>query len=542
MHFSSLLQLQAFWVMVSSTLQYFPSSWGHYDVCKTEIYSEEGKKWDYMACQPESTEEMSRYQKVKLDPSDITCGDPPETYCALENPYMCNNECDASTPELAHPPELMFDREGRNPTTFWQSTSWKKYPKPLVVNITMSWNKTIELTDDIVITFESGRPEQMILEKSLDYGRTWQPYQFYASDCLEAFHMEAKTAQDLTQQRVLDIICTEDYSRGYVWKYDKHVRFEIKDRFALFAGPQLHNVASLYGQLDTTKNLRDFFTITDIRISLLRPATGATVIDEKNLSRYFYAISDVKVHGRCKCNLHANTCVFDGNKLTCECEHNTTGPECGRCKRSHQGRFWSPGSYLPIPKGTANICVPNISSIGNCECFGHSNRCSYIELLNTVICVSCKHNTRGQHCQICRLGYYRNASAELDDENVCIDCNCNPFGSSHGRCNDSGFCECNNGTTGPKCEYCLQGFFWKEDRGCKPNVCDNELQRCQNGGTCQNNMRCHCLSGYYGILCEKHHCEKETGGCSTDSGQEAVLTSSSSLLIGVLCVLRLLTM
>lgn len=56
----------------------------------------------------------------------------------------------------------------------------------------------------------------------------------------------------------------------------------------------------------------------------------------------------------------------------------------------------------------------------DCECFNHSTRCSYIELLNTVICVSCKHNTRGQHCQLCKLGYYRNTSAELDDANVCI--------------------------------------------------------------------------------------------------------------------------
>lgn len=66
------------------------------------------------------------------------------------------------------------------------------------------------------------------------------------------------------------------------------------------------------------------------------------------------------------------------------------------------------------------LCIHFCSSLKDCECFGHSNRCSYIELLNTVICVSCKHNTRGQHCELCRLGYFRNASAELDDENVCI--------------------------------------------------------------------------------------------------------------------------
>ncbi|XP_034428396.1 netrin-G1 isoform X4 [Hippoglossus hippoglossus] len=490
MRFHFALALQALWTAVcQAAMQHYPAAWGHYDVCKSQVYTDEGLTWDYMACQPEATD-MTKFLKVTLDPPNITCGDPPETYCALENPYMCNNECDASTDELAHPPHLMFDIEGRNPTTFWQSTSWKKYPKALLVNLTLSWNKTIELTDDIVLTFESGRPEQMVLEKSLDYGRTWQPYQFYATDCLDAFTMEPKTVQDLTQHTLLDIICTEDYSRGYVWKNDKTVRFEIKDRFALFAGPRLHNMASLYGQLDTTKNLRDFFTITDLRIRLLRPATGATMVDETNLSRYFYAISDIKVQGRCKCNLHAISCVYDKDKLGCECEHNTTGPDCGRCKRNYQGRAWSAGSYLPIPKGTANICIPNNIGPVNCECFGHSNRCSYIEVLNTVICVSCKHNTRGQHCQLCKPGYYRNASAELDDENVCI-----------------------------------------------ARVCDNELLRCQNGGVCVNNVRCNCPATYSGLLCEKSRCSSELGGCrGPDSGQ-APLTPPSAFRLLLLLLL-----
>ncbi|CAM5161660.1 unnamed protein product [Natator depressus] len=495
MYLSRFLSLHALWVTVSSVMQHYPSVWGHYDVCKTQIYTEEGKIWDYMACQPEARD-MIKYVKVTLDPPDITCGDPPETFCAMGNPYMCNNECDASTNELAHPPELMFDLEGRHPSTFWQSTTWKDYPKPLQVNITLSWNKTIELTDNIVITFESGRPDQMILEKSLDYGRTWQPYQYYATDCLDAFHMDPKSVKDLSQHTVLEIICTEEYSTGYMTN-SKIIHFEIKDRFAFFAGPRLHNMASLYGQLDTTKKLRDFFTITDLRIRLLRPATGEIYVDEQHLARYFYAISDIRVYGRCKCNLHATGCKEENKKLFCECEHNTTGPDCGKCKKNYQGRPWSPGSYLPIPKGTANICIPSISSIGNppkfdriwpnisslevskpnqdCECFGHSNRCSYIELINTVICVSCKHNTRGQHCELCRLGYFRNASAELEDENVCI-----------------------------------------------ANVCDKELLQCQNGGTCLKNMRCQCPPAYTGILCEKLKCERDPGGCSQNSGNVAV--------------------
>ncbi|XP_063340113.1 netrin-G1 isoform X2 [Pelmatolapia mariae] len=464
MRFHFALTLQALWTGVcQAAMQHYPAAaWGHYDVCKSQVYSDEGLTWDYMACQPEAAD-MTQYLKVTLDPPNITCGDPPETYCALENPYMCNNECDATTEELAHPPGLMFDTEGRNPTTFWQSTSWKKYPKPLLVNITLSWNKTIELTEDIVLTFESGRPEQMVLEKSLDYGRTWQPYQFYATDCLDAFTMEPKTVQDLTQHTLLDIICTEDYSRGYVWKNDKTVRFEIKDRFALFAGPRLHNMASLYGQLDTTKKLRDFFTITDLRIRLLRPATGATMVDENNLSRYFYAISDIKVQGRCKCNLHANSCVYDKEKLSCECEHNTTGPDCGRCKRNYQGRAWSAGSYLPIPKGTANICIP--SNIGpvirpNVSSLGVANRKEAPQVaLSTAPSVHVANSKRAR-------------------------------------------------------------------------VCDNELLRCQNGGTCISNVRCNCPPGYTGLLCEKRRCESELGGCGgPDSGQAHLTPPSTSRLL-----------
>ncbi|XP_066481635.1 netrin-G1 [Tiliqua scincoides] len=519
MYFSRFLSLHALWVTVSSVMQHYPSVWGHYDVCKTQIYTDEGKFWDYSACQPEAID-MMKYVKVSLDPPNITCGNPPETFCGMGNPYMCN-ECDATIDELAHPPELMFDAEGRYPYTFWQSTTWKGYPTPLQVNITLYWNKTIELTDNIVITFESGRPDLMILEKSLDYGRTWQPYQYYATDCLNAFNMEPKTVRDLSQQTVLEIICTEEYSMGYMAN-SKILHFEIKDRFAFFAGPRLHNMASLYGQLDTTKNLRDFFTVTDLRIRLLRPATGEIYVDPQHLTRYFYAISDIKVVGRCKCNLHATGCREENKKLLCECEHNTTGPDCGKCKKSYQGRPWSAGSYLPIPRGTANICMPSISSIGNCECFGHSNRCSYIDLLNTFICVSCKHNTRGQHCELCRLGYFRNASAKLDDENVCIECNCNPIGSVHDRCNENGICQCKKGTTGPKCDKCLWRYHW-HIRGCQSNVCDNEVQICQNGGTCHNNVRCLCPAAYTGILCEeKRSCKLDPESCNQRSGQGAV--------------------
>ncbi|XP_058549724.1 netrin-G2 isoform X7 [Neofelis nebulosa] len=553
-------------------LHCLPLASGDYDICKSWVTTDEGPTWEFYACQPKVMR-LKDYVKVKVEPSGITCGDPPERFCSHENPYLCSNECDASNPDLAHPPRLMFDREDEGLATYWQSVTWSRYPSPLEANITLSWNKSVELTDDVVVTFEYGRPTAMVLEKSLDNGRTWHPYQFYAEDCTEAFGMAPRRARDLPASGAHRVLCTEEYSRWAGSKKEKHVRFEVRDRLAIFAGPDMRNMGNLYTRLESAKGLKDFFTLTDLRMRLLRPALGGTYVQRENLYKYFYAISNIEVIGRCKCNLHASLCSVREGSLQCECEHNTTGPDCGKCKRNFRTRSWRAGSYLPLPHGSPNACAAAGSAVGivgtfaaapapapasrpfqlkpksaevvpieefqggcarggplvpitfaeqlrliikDCECYGHSNRCSYIDFLNVVTCVSCKHNTRGQHCQHCRLGYYRNGSAELDDENVCIECNCNQIGSVHDRCNETGFCECREGAAGPKCDDCLPTHYWRQ--GCYPNVCDDDQLLCQNGGTCLQNQRCACPRGYTGVRCEQPRCDPaaEDGGLDCD--------------------------
>ncbi|XP_044517253.1 netrin-G2 [Gracilinanus agilis] len=495
-------------LLASLLLHCLPLAMGDYDICKSWVTTDEGPSWEFYACQPKAMS-MKDYVTVKVEPAGITCGDPPERFCTHENPYLCSDECDASNPDLAHPPRLMFDKEDEGLATYWQSVTWSRYPSPLEANITLSWNKSIELTDDIVMTFEYGRPTIMMLEKSLDNGRTWHPYQYYAEDCMEAFNMPPRRVRDLSSTSANRVVCTEEYSRWAGSKKEKHVRFEVRDRFAIFAGPDLRNLDNLYTRLESAKGLKEFFTATDLRMKLLRPALGGTYVQRENLYKYFYAISNIEVIGRCKCNLHANLCSYKEGGLQCECEHNTTGQDCGKCKKNFRTRSWRAGSYLPLPNGSPNACAAAGSAFGNCECYGHSNRCSYIDFLNVVTCVSCKHNTRGQHCQHCRLGYYRNGSAELDDENVCIECNCNQIGSINDRCNETGHCECREGAAGPKCDDCLPSHYWRQ--GCFPNVCDDEYLLCQNGGTCYQNQRCLCPSGYQGVLCDQPLCQGEDG-------------------------------
>ncbi|XP_013362195.1 PREDICTED: netrin-G2 [Chinchilla lanigera] len=335
-----------------------------YDICKSWVTTDEGPTWEFYACQPKVMR-LKDYVKVKVEPKGITCGDPPERFCSHENPYLCSNECDASNPDLAHPPRLMFDREDEGLATYWQSVTWSRYPSPLEANITLSWNKSVELTDDVVMTFEYGRPTVMVLEKSLDNGRTWQPYQFYAEDCMEAFGMAARRARDMSPSSAHRVLCTEEHSRWAGSKKEKHVRFEVRDRFAIFAGPDLRNMDNLYTRLESAKGLKDFFTLTDLRVRLLRPALGGTYVQRENLYKYFYAISNIEVIGRCKCNLHASLCSVREGSLQCECEHNTTGPDCGKCKRNFRTRAWRAGSYLPLPHGSPNACAAAGSAFGS---------------------------------------------------------------------------------------------------------------------------------------------------------------------------------
>ncbi|KAM9858671.1 netrin-G2-like [Aulostomus maculatus] len=552
-------------------------------MCRSLQGSEAGPGWEFYACQPPPSN-MKEMMQIRVDPPGITCGNPPERFCTLENPYLCSDECDASSPDLSHPPQLMGDRERGGLITYWQTVTWSTYPEPLVANITLSWNKSLEVVDDITVTFEYGRPTIMVLEKSLDKGVTWQPYQFYADDCLEAFGMSPKRVLDLAPSNLTRVICTEQYSGWVGAKEEKMVVFEVRARFRVFAGPKLINMDALYTRMETMKGLREFFTFTNLRLRLLRPALGGTYVQRDNLLKYFYAISNIDVPARCKCNLHASQCVLRDATLQCECDHNTTGQDCERCSRRFRSSSWRAGSYLPLPKGTANTLTPpsdyssstdstdsippwtgmpnlvpssplnlkihhplglsqplnlkmhhslglsqplklkmhhslglsqplnlkmhhslglsqplnlkmhhslglsqplnlkmhhslglsqplnlkmhrslvtdveedrskqgvkendekgyekkatqkilipggpkfsQLSKIAyvtfqDCECNGHSNRCSYIDFINVVTCVSCKHNTRGPNCQYCRLGYYRNASVTLDDENVCV--------------------------------------------------------------------------------------------------------------------------
>ncbi|KPP72692.1 hypothetical protein Z043_108284 [Scleropages formosus] len=267
-----------------------------------------------------------------------TCGRPPSRSCSIvereERPTVRTCQiCDASDPRRAHPASYLTDLNSAHNLTCWQSENL--HISPHNVTLTLSLGKKFEITY-VSLQFCSPRPESLAIYKSMDYGKSWIPYQFYSSQCRRMYNRPNKAV--ITKQNEQEALCTDGHT----------------DLYPLSGG--LIAFSTLDGRpsgkdFDNSPVLQDWVTVTDIRVVFSRPqlprelGVGGREEDPVGQSTpmpaYFYAVGDFQVGGRCKCNGHASRCLKDKEgKLVCDCKHNTEGPECDRCKPFHYDRPW----------------------------------------------------------------------------------------------------------------------------------------------------------------------------------------------------------
>ncbi|XP_016103711.1 netrin-1-like [Sinocyclocheilus grahami] len=373
-----------------------------------------------------------------------TCGAPASRYCVAtekgEDRSRDCNICDATDPKKSHPPAYLTDLNNPHNLTCWQSENYVQYPQN--VTLTLSLGKKFEVTY-VSLQFCSPRPESMAIFKSMDYGKTWVPFQFYSTQCKKMYNKPSKAA--ITKQNEQEAICTDSHT-------DMQPLTGGLIAFSTLDGrPSAHD-------FDNSPVLQDWVTATDIKVTFNRLHTfGDENEDDSELARdsYFYAVSDLQVGGRCKCNGHASKCVKDreGN-LMCECKHNTAGPECDRCKPFHYDRPWQRATARE-----ANECVA-------CHCNLHARRCRFnMELYKLSgrrsggVCLNCRHNTAGRHCHYCKEGYYRDMTKAISHRRACKACDCHPVGAAGKTCNQTtGQCPCKDGVAGITCNRCAKGY------------------------------------------------------------------------------------
>lgn len=241
--------------------------------------------------------------------------------------------CDASKESLSHPASLLTDLNNPNNLTCWLSEP--SVDDSLNVTLTLSLGKKFELTY-VSMQFCNRRPDSMALYKSMDFGKTWIPFQFYSSQCRK---MYGKTPNaEIGKHNEQEALCTDAHS----------VSPAVGNRVAF---------ATLEGRpssfdFEHSPVLQDWITATDIRVvfnrlspdqtELYRLSDGGNDTDLDAIKeRYFYSMAEIAVGGRCKCNGHGSRCIFDKmGKYTCDCKHNTAGQDCEQCKAFHFDRPW----------------------------------------------------------------------------------------------------------------------------------------------------------------------------------------------------------
>ncbi|KAH8276094.1 hypothetical protein KR018_007421 [Drosophila ironensis] len=406
-----------------------------------------------------------------------TCGtEGPQRYC--DRDATCHT-CDLHHPLRSFPPRALTDLNNSNNVTCWRSAPISPSSNDNVT-LTLSLGKKFELTYvSLQLCPNAPRPDSMAIYKSTDFGSTWQPFQFYSSQCRRVFGRPARL--QVGRHNEHEARCSDSGARhgpGGGEAAPSRISFKV-----LEGRPSGRD-------LDSSPVMQEWVTATDIRIvfhRLQRLEQQATTLvalepghsDPLAGGKYsvpphgnnievtaadatagagnglHYAISDFTVGGRCKCNGHGSKCSADAQgQLSCECSHNTAGRDCERCKPFYFDRPWARATAKD-----ANECK-------ECNCNKHARQCRFnMEIFRLSqgvsggVCQNCRHSTTGRNCHQCKEGFYRDITKPLTHRKVCKACECHPIGSSGKICNStSGQCPCKDGVTGLTCNRCARGY------------------------------------------------------------------------------------
>ncbi|KAF4532826.1 hypothetical protein B566_EDAN002677 [Ephemera danica] len=423
--------------------------------------------------------------------------------------FLCNSgQQVANRPELSHRIDNIVNRHfpGTFHRSWWQSENGKE-------NVTIQLDLEAEFHfTHLIITFKTFRPAAMLIERSYDFGHTWQVYRYFAYNCDESFPGAAM----YPPKKITDVVCTTRYS-SVAPSTDGEVIFRVL--------PQNLRIDDPYSQ-----EVQNLLKMTNLRINFTKLHTlGDDLLDNRQeiQEKYYYAIYDMVVRGSCSCYGHASRCLPLPNVQSrpdmvhgrCECTHNTKGLNCEQCKDFYNDLPWKPA----IGK-QSNACKM-------CQCNNHTNTCHFdgavYERSGRVsggVCDGCQHNTMGLHCEECKPFFYHDSELDITDPYACQPCDCDDRGSlDDGICdsrtdlaNDliSGRCHCKKNVDGRRCDKCTNACTCNSlgtinNQGCNVYTGECTCKRYVTGRDCNQ-----CLPQYYGLSDDRDGCKP----CDCDPG------------------------
>lgn len=189
-----------------------------------------------------------------------TCGQhQPERYCELRRDGTLSEcrLCDNKRSDLRFPASSLTDLNNPSNVTCWRSGAVPipndlDTAAPDNVTLTLSLGKKYELTY-VSLSFcpKSPRPDSLAIYKSSDFGQTWQPFQFYSSQCQKFYGRADRAKISKFNEQEARCINSQSDATGHT-----------TNRFAfntLEGRPSAND-------LDASFVLQDWVTATDIRV------------------------------------------------------------------------------------------------------------------------------------------------------------------------------------------------------------------------------------------------------------------------------------
>uniref|UniRef100_A0A673BD85 Laminin subunit gamma-1 n=1 Tax=Sphaeramia orbicularis TaxID=375764 RepID=A0A673BD85_9TELE len=216
----------------------------------------------------------------------------------------------------------------------------------------------------------------------------------------------------------------------------------------------------------------------------------------------------------CNCNGHSDACNPDTG--ACDCQHDTAGLSCERCKD---------GFYGDATQGTAGDCQPCPCPVGA--------TCAVVPKTREVVCTNCPAGTTGKRCELCDDGFFGDPLGQNGAVRTCRACKCsnNMDPNAVGNCNrESGEClKCIYNTAGFFCDRCKEGFYGNAQAANPADKCDCNPIGSTNGQCDITTGQCECQPGVTGLHCER--CEVNFFGFSSSGCKRKMDLFNSNICV-----------